>query len=1123
MKLNGQQYKIYGTETTGTLISRIAADFDTLPEWLMFIPPTLPKTLEEWKKADLKVSDYLVRVRGQTSLTIPSPPFPESLTEEQVQDVFISSNKFLEANPDMVSLVLSPLRGKLHKDPETIWRNRTSLIGHLDKKIRTNKTNSALLTRQAEKLEKIPLLEYTPYIIDRVEFTVDFGPYNGTLLDLFNATTLNRNVPYIACTLGTRQMYKVYRGFQINPEWLTLRLTNVILLKINTEELYRETSGVNKYQSFTSAALTVTEEGRLLGTLDAVVGGDKHVTKQEFTERVVRVLPPITSMRIVRDDLIMSHFAFPRQCFDPTVFADMIMLNDTVNAFVVIDEFARASRISNNSTYVKQLNGSSASSLLLKQTTYAGSFGMKSAGEWYVMCRMRTKSEEEAREMQHLLARLLSLYNDERSRISNEYSAKLGKLYTPNTCTGISTKRLTRTKGLKGLRAIEPEIFFPTYTRMCTNPPIVVDDFREATNQVMEFPIKGEVGSDGVPIKPRLYTCDLPTHKYIGLRENDRPNKDLFPYVPCCFARDQITKEGSAYRAYHFGEESGKSVRKKEEPIDDAVETLIRRVGPVVNNVPPVAVEQLDVNYQPGQTLELPALLAKFFDTITLDPMKKYERRTVRHNRASAIEAILYARGAIKYKKMRLTTVNNKIGVEVAKLTNIANNYAIAVKQELYDSDIEEIKAALATKFLLPSIFVHALEVLLDCNIFVFNANGLIVPRHSRMYVKFKPSREVFFLYESPNKTVDIIGVRDAFGPPESFNATFGPAENVTKRVYETFRKMTISYANMLEIPVPKLSRMNITSQLIDSHGKCRAIVVADSMTLVPSTPLPPFTAPIATALPRASLAAISNIKNHIVHERRVIGATTREVILTVGTVVMTFLTNDTAKTDIPISKETPKYDSLEAVNAVVAYRNLKTKASSLLQSAINETLTLMRSGKSLDNSLRIYANKHGGLTDDIKRLLYACGQWIRTHAIGATGNVTLTHTRNLTANTPSTYVLDGEDAINNLIHTYSYDHTHTHTEMLDTELPYFFENSNNVYLAVPVQSIEVCDKIVDAWMRTGRIREEDKLPTQRKTSIYAFTDSSKALIKISDGDVDNVCKILLDVNHSGRIHVLIR
>ena len=59
----------------------------------------------------------------------------------------------------------------------------------------------------------------------------------------------------------------------------------------------------------------------------------------------------------------------------------------------------------------------------------------------------------------------------------------------------------------------------------------------------MEFPAHGESTK-------RYYICDHTSHPYPGLRDNTLENKKKFPYIPCCYTKDQ-NREGTKFNYYY--------------------------------------------------------------------------------------------------------------------------------------------------------------------------------------------------------------------------------------------------------------------------------------------------------------------------------------------------------------------------------------------------------------------------------------------------------------------------------------------------------------------------------------------------------------------------------------------
>jgi len=1153
MILNGTHYTTYKTDTVAILTARIAAMYNSLPKWLIISPP-IPHTKEELDIASITVVDFLSSIRNQHTLSVPPQPYPQGVTREEVHDIFIATNKSLEEangrNDNSLNALLASIRGDIYKNPDTIWMNRYSIIGKLDKEILQNKTNSKEIVARAVAFDTIPMVTYTECDLDRSQFTVDFGVYSGSLAKLFDNTSPNIFVPYITCSNCVdgecNVSYKVYSDFRINPEWIMLKLTNVILFKINSERVYREVTGINRFKHYTNGALTVTDAGKLVCTIDAIMNKERNLTKEEYVDRILTALgtDDFTIPTIYHDNLVVSHFAIPNQCFDPVIFADIVMLNDTVNRFVALDEFIHASRIVTNSVYVKLVTDDTdlspdAGSITLKQTEYIDEYRMKSIGTWYVLCRLRTKTAHAAKVMQMVISKLLTVYNNEYEAVAADYKSIIG--FDTNKCINKvrTTKRIQKIKGLKGLRGIEPEIFYPKFTRQCTNPPIVINSRSETANEVMEFPAKNERGRDGKIIKPRLYTCDTEAHKYIGLRTNDLANNKLFPYVPCCFAKNQSEKKGSAYRSYFFSEAIRKKATVNESVVSDQVIMenipIIKRIG-VSYDEPiesPQSIEFEAPQYaREGNLLPLPPNLEQFFKLISMNPLLKFERRVIRDSKISAIEAILLARHQIKYKRMRVSTINNRIQKVFSTLVNNIDSYANAAKQELYFMKPSEITNALLNHRLSPKLFIRVLELLLDCNLFVFNADGLIVPSHSCMYIKFKPSIETFLLLEHESGIVDLIGHRETFGPPESFNAIFKPLGVITKTIYSIFRKMTVSYCNMKELPPPRLSRMNIAGQVIDSHGKCRAFVLNAKdkyISLVPDNPLPPFVAPVVNTLPRTTIKALKKainakiIANCVIVEKRVRNNKTREVVIRMELVFTVLVDDVVTDDDISVATSKPKYDYINATSAVAEYSRNKHNALKFLQDTINEVSDVVNSESvSLDTALLRYANSHGGLTSDNKRLLYACRQWMLTHAMD--NCVNLLNPSILDTDIPMTYVLNGEEAIQNLITTYEYDSTHVYDNLVNTKARYYFKpaKSDEIYIVVPVKTIEEATKSIYEWLLAC---------TPFDLKIYAYMGSNKPLIEIKSGDDANGCKIVMNPHiersiddvANGRIMALLR
>lgn len=116
-------------------------------------------------------------------------------------------------------------------------------------------------------------------------------------------------------------------------------------------------------------------------------------------------------------------------------------------------------------------------------------------------------------------------------------------------------------------RRINPELYVPKYSRsVCQNYPKVysqdtIKDLKrfyksQTKEQIIEsgfgaeFPKKTDIIKG---IRPQfLHTCEYKDYPYIGLKENKNlPNKENYPFVPCCFEREQSNNFDAKFIYYN--------------------------------------------------------------------------------------------------------------------------------------------------------------------------------------------------------------------------------------------------------------------------------------------------------------------------------------------------------------------------------------------------------------------------------------------------------------------------------------------------------------------------------------------------------------------------------------------
>jgi Family of unknown function (DUF5757) len=1088
MHLNGNDFPIYLVDTVDDIIDRIAASLNTLPKWLIFAGGK-PKTKDDLlDKNDIQVEDYLVKIRNRNSIGEIPTPYPTEVSMEDIYRVYIGTNKFLEANSESLNTLLlshwSEVKNNHDIPPlaklEDYWRNRNFDNDYLKRIITTLQADVRDTTTKNKYMENIVAVDATQFEITHVHFSVDMGHYDGTLHDLFDSIVPNISVPYARCTInGNADLFKIFQEFKFNPSWLDITIPDLIMLKVNST---LENQSPNVYKHYTTAIFTINDDNKIIGTFDTIVSSDTrtpYLSRVEFTNRVLQVFTGLKNTIIdTKDDIITSRFAIPRQCFDASMFADMVMINRYVSDVVVIDEFINASRKTNTGCYVKLLNKpTSAVGLSLRQTERAGEYGMRSIGEWYVLCRTRTSTTQDIVPLQQIILKIFHLYNEQVDKLSEFYRRYIN--FTPITCTTKSQiKKRSAKKCLKGVRAVESEIFPTTYSRYCQHQPVIIDDEKDAVDkhgnklQIMRFPTKGEIASDGMPYDTRMYVCKK-DNKYIypGVRDNKCENKEKFPYLPCCFKTDQTTRVLSDYQKYFFDKEV--VVKKQIPPTNNDDGPIVIRQNPLPRPIgSPAGSAVLDEDHDDVMNIEklektmqaklgpkfgkldvLPEPLVRFFSLMDFNPLHIYMRCGIRRTRYSSIEAIMYCRGEIKPITTRIGTIQAKLKYHTDKLMANIDKYAISAKQEFYNQSIQDIKEAIKTDCLVPSKYIHLIESLMDCNIFVFTESGLFVPDHSRMYMKYRPKKEVYMFYEHSGNIVELIGFKETHH--DQFKKTFYPSDPaddiVIANIYMFFRTLCISYYKRIDdrtyVQIPEIQQLSggldVTGQILDDYGKCRVFIIDDRFTFVPDVPIPPYAALLVKTLPRASLKdVLDRFRNIKILWKKCTPAAAgtaagtaasvrgcREIGVRVQKKLYTILVNDNNNhRNIVPHSQPPMYEQMENDSVILKFQHEKKDAYDLLQKTITILLSLIDDNRKknkilhIDDLLREYAftKLAGGMTPDNIRLLYTCKQWIKSHKKDTIPQLSL----DVLKSVPMTYTFNGIESVKNLIKTYDYNYT---------------------------------------------------------------------------------------------------
>uniref|UniRef100_A0A7I3ZBT5 Uncharacterized protein n=1 Tax=Physcomitrium patens TaxID=3218 RepID=A0A7I3ZBT5_PHYPA len=144
------------------------------------------------------------------------------------------------------------------------------------------------------------------------------------------------------------------------------------------------------------------------------------------------------------------------------------------------------------------------------------------------------KNEEHIDDIIDQILFLLSVYNE----VKDEFN----KLYNFIVEEEKMSKHRTRTFALK---EEVPELFVSGYARECSIKPIIIAELEEEKYKsegrpTMRYPKDGPYS--------RVYACDIGL--FPGLKRNRLPNKDMFEFLPCCYATDHLKRLQSNYYKY---------------------------------------------------------------------------------------------------------------------------------------------------------------------------------------------------------------------------------------------------------------------------------------------------------------------------------------------------------------------------------------------------------------------------------------------------------------------------------------------------------------------------------------------------------------------------------------------
>lgn len=833
------ELKVYDLDSVETIIIRLAARLNTIPDFIYF-PNDVPDIDEiaENKYSEIEIINLVDLIKASNNILSLYESLEQKLPKSVLtlsflfQYFIVLSEKKIEYkamyDQDFTDNIIDSLKNDLNKIDSSFKidvKKLDYIISEGDKyfndKVVINKKKSLHIIEKFEEFNKIEGVYSTNFELSRVEFELELDiPNISSLLEIFNNIVLTPVIPFAV----THNFYKIYKDFIPFLSWGNLfdRSTNPFNKYKNIErnnniilKLLEKTSNIITEKNYTEIIINIRED--ISSNRKVIVKFNYNInaiTKDELLEYFFNILQVNnTNIKNEKKIGVKGQYYLPKleKPFNKELLLDIIMNNNDFSNIIYVNENKLSKR---NNVYIHFNNpiiGNVTASitggivkpknykLLNKNKVY---FIVES--EYMLIKITKAENETKVKYFQNILGKLIEIYNKEYDKILREYKKFLDfneeQKYEDEEDEDVPEE----TEEL--LAAVDRNIFVSNYSRFCPeNPTYIteeeVETAEEEGKKILTFP-KEKVGTS----EPKKFICNHKDYKYPGLKENSLENKNIFPYLPCCYLKNHFKNKGSIENYYYHGKplKSDTEIQKRHEIYVSSV-------------------------ILPNTSLGiLPLNIKKIFFVKDIEGL--YYRRGVLRTKNSFINCVLEA------------LIDEEITNDLLNDTRVSfatKKFACSCKQELYDYTTSEIiyKIKNLEEYFDPKLFIRLIEIKYKCNIFIFSKNNngeLILPRHLEHYYKRKNKNKCIFIYEHMGAKSDSaeypqceLIIKDN---EDSLEATFDFESDISQNIFRLFNTLNQGYIFNYKIPLNDFgwpwdsANIKLDSQVIDTYGKTRSI-----------------------------------------------------------------------------------------------------------------------------------------------------------------------------------------------------------------------------------------------------------------------------------------------------------
>lgn len=716
-------------------------------------------------------------------------------------------------------------------------------------------------------------------IISKMSFTVQIKlahpqikNYDGTLMDfeqkyaidVFNSSRVSYRLPFIQYNDDYTSYYKIYEGevSKDSPDY------SMIIPSSNQNKeknhmyftVFADFGNAEKAKKDSYAHVAYNLKKNEM-TIKAPLN---EMNKEKVHDLIAANIEEVIPLKIVYSDesRVKSRFYIYNMSIEELSLVFVTMIDLVFSSYLYINETITAypfkKRLYFHLKSTNMDNEKSIARFSLRQLRTEGYVGVETDNNEivrinpnvdYVEVLIRSPSRTIAKQLQYLLPRLLVYYQQVKPvfiNILQIISPGIGNyigLSEENTIKATSKPKKIADSNIAQMRELAPDLIIKEYARrcMCNRQPIIIphEDIHKYMNQkvilngiayprqILPFP----------PDDPKWYfICPKEEWPFPGLRTNNLENSAKYPFIPCCFKKNEMDpKANSWYNQVYRG------IPKKTTSNNARATHVFKKdklLGPGRTGMVSVTINDLLKLYTPNQV--------EFFRVGII-----YSANSLLHCIFDAFKDENYIRLLSPEDKENYVIRVRKMVAEQVK------EYPALLKQELYDFNDDEIYQIINNEniFLDPSMVYHVFEVLFDINIFVFNApqnadqfSKLEIPRHKYFHAHpqrlRKPTLIIFKYWGTEvdrltypqceyiaEKTIPDTGsIKTLFGDDmykllhkTMMNTYESITWSIDPRNFSPVARKNIFYSfNIFEIFADQM----IVGQYIDTYGKCRGILI---------------------------------------------------------------------------------------------------------------------------------------------------------------------------------------------------------------------------------------------------------------------------------------------------------